>query len=89
MTTGPQIIPATEPRLGLFWFIANDRKASRFASFSRPFKAVAEIGGFKTIEEGHVNIWPALQRDDPGLEGYEYDYFPRGRVNWRAARQSR
>jgi hypothetical protein len=25
-----------QPRLGLFWFIAKDRNASRFAAFSRP-----------------------------------------------------
>jgi hypothetical protein len=72
-----------EPRLGLFWFIAKDRTSSRFASLSRPFCEVSEIGGFKTLDEGHVDVWPRLQRVDQTLLPYEYEYFPRGRVNWR------
>jgi hypothetical protein len=75
--------PSKEPRIGLFWFIAEDRRPSRFASASRPFSEVSEIGGFKTLDEGHVDVWPTLQRHDQTLADYEYDYFPRGRVNWR------
>lgn len=77
------IPPPNEPRLGLFWFIARDRNPSRFASCSRPFSKVSEVAGFKTLAEGHVDIWPTLQRLDPTLVPYEYEYFPRGRVNWR------
>jgi hypothetical protein len=76
-------ISPNEARIGLFWFIAEDRKASRFASISRPFSEVSEIGGFKTLDEGHVDVWPTLQRLDQTLVDDEYDYFPRGRVNWR------
>jgi len=72
---------STEPRLGLFWFIAKDRSPSRFASLSRPFSSVSEVAGFKTLDEGHVDIWPTVQRLDQTL--VDYDYFPRGRVNWR------
>jgi hypothetical protein len=72
-----------EPRLGLFWFIAKNRNPSRFASLSQPFREVSEIGGFKTLDEGHVDVWPTLQRVDQTLLPYEYEYFPRGRVNWR------
>jgi hypothetical protein len=75
--------PANEPRLGLFWFTAQDHNPSRFASFSRPFSRVCEIGGFKTLDEGHVDVWPTLQRLDQTLLPHEYEYFPRGRVNWR------
>ena len=74
---------STEPRLGLFWFIAKDRSPSRFASLSRPFSSVSEVAGFKTLDEGHVDVWPTVQRLDHTLVDYEYDYFPRGRVNWR------
>ncbi len=74
---------SNEPRLGLFWFIAEDRNRSQFASISRPFSQVAEVAGFKTLDEGHVDVWPALQRLNQSLADYDYDYFPRGRVNWR------
>ena len=77
------VSPSNEPRLGLFWFIAKDRGPSRFASISRPFSGVAEVAGFKTLDEGHVDVWPTLQRLDQTLADYDYDYFPRGRVNWR------
>ena len=72
-----------EPRLGLFWFIAQDRGSSRLASLSRPFSQVTEVAGFKTLDEGHVDVWPTVQRLDQTLVDYDYDYFPRGRVNWR------
>jgi len=72
-----------EPRIGLFWFVAQDRGPSRFASISRPFSQVSEVAGFKTLEEGHVDIWPTVQRLDPSLMDYDCYFFPRGRVNWR------
>jgi hypothetical protein len=74
---------SSESRLGLFWFVATDRKASRFASLSRSFNEVAEIGGFKTLDEGHVDVWLKLKRLHQALVPYEYEHFPRGRVNWR------
>ena len=77
------VLTSNEPRVGLFWFIAKDRNTSRFASISRPFSRVAEVAGFKTLDEGHVDVWPTIQRLDGTLADYDYDYFPRGRVNWR------
>ena len=77
------VLTSNEPRVGLFWFIAKDRNLSRFASISRPFSRVAEVAGFKTLDEGHVDVWPTVQRLDGTLADYDYDYFPRGRVNWR------
>ena len=74
---------SNEPRVGLFWFIAKDRDPSRFVSISRPFSEVAEVAGFKTLDEGHVDVWPTVQRRDHTLADYDYDYFPRGRMNWR------
>ncbi len=43
-----------------------------------------EIGGFKTLDEGHVDVWRSFQRRYPDLRHHEYEAFPRGRVNWRA-----
>ena len=77
------VSPSNEPRVGLFWFIAKERGPSRFCSLSRPFSGVSEVAGFKTLDKGHVDIWPTVQRLDQSLADYEYDYFPRGRVNWR------
>jgi hypothetical protein len=76
-------IPSNEPRLGLFWFIAEHRRPSRSASLSRAFSQVTEVAGFKTLDEGHVDVWPTVQRLDQTLLDYDYDHFPRGRVNWR------
>jgi len=76
-------VSSDEPRLGLFWFIAKDCNPSRFAALSRSFSQVSEVAGFKTLDEGHVDVWPTVQRLDPTLVDYDYDYFPRGRVNWR------
>lgn len=41
------------------------------------------IGGFKTLSLGHVDVWPELQRAHSKLRGHGYEFFPRGRVNWR------
>lgn len=35
------------------------------------------------LDDGHVDIWPTIQRLDQILMDYDYDYFPRSRVNWR------
>lgn len=74
----------SEPRIGLFWFVSEVQQHARFLPCSRPWSEVAEIGGFKTLEEGHVDVWPFFQRQHPFLRVYEYEAFPRGRVNWSA-----
>jgi hypothetical protein len=71
-----------QPRLGLFWFIAKDRNASRFAAFSRPLVEVPKIGDFQKLNESHADAWPEVQLIDPSLQQYEFDYFPRGRVDF-------
>jgi hypothetical protein len=37
---------------------------------------VPEIGGFKTIDEGHMDIWPLIQRREAALRPFEYDDVP-------------
>ena len=82
------VATANEPRLGLFWFIAKDHDFSRFASCSRPFSQISEVAGFKTLDDGHVDIWPTLQRLDPTLLDFDYGHFPRGRVKLAQRRRS-
>lgn len=43
------------------------------------------IGGFRTLDLGHVEHWPEVRRARPELAGVEYEEYPRGRVNWREA----
>ena len=70
------------PRLGLFWFIAKDRNASRFAAYSRPLVEVPEIGDVQRLDESHANAWSEVQRLDSNLKQYAFDYFPRGHVDF-------
>jgi hypothetical protein len=71
-----------QPRLGLFWFIAKDRNASRFAALSKPLIEVPEIGDFQMLSESYAHAWSEVQRIDSSLKQYEFDYFPRGRVDF-------
>jgi hypothetical protein len=71
-----------QPRLGLFWFIAKNRNASRFAAVSRPLVEVPEIGDFQKLNESHTDTWSEVQRLDSSLKQYEFDFFPRGRVDF-------
>jgi hypothetical protein len=71
-----------QPRLGLFWFIAKGRNASRFAAFSQLLNNVPEIDDFRKINENHFDAWSVVQRLDSSLSPYEFDYFPRGRVDF-------
>lgn len=71
----------SEPRLGLFWFIPSNGKY-RFASKSLPLSEVEAVSGIKTLEDGHPSVWKEVVRLDRSLRHYEYEFFPRGRVNW-------
>jgi hypothetical protein len=74
----------SSPQLGLFWFVRTARSRCSFVCLARAFADVEEIGGFKTLDEGHVDVWRSIQKREPSLRSYEYEHFPRGRVNWRA-----
>ncbi|TBF89207.1 hypothetical protein [Rhizobium leguminosarum] len=69
-------------RLGIFWFVKTGGN-HRLVSLAHVVDKVALIGGFKTVEEGHVDTWPKVIAADRNLARYGYEYFPRGRVNWR------
>lgn len=70
------------PRLGIFWFVRLSDEYE-FLEISTPIEQVALIGGFKTTEESHIAGWKKLATKDRRLSRYSYEYFPRGRVNWR------
>ena len=71
-------------RVGLFWFIAKDRNPSRFASVSRALVDVPRSENFHRLDATHTKTWPDLRRLDPALEPYDFDYFPRGSVEYLA-----
>ena len=90
-TAGEQALPPTNthaafstlPRLGVFWALPIAGEGWDVVTVSRPFGEVPQIGGFRTLEAGHVDLWPRIRRQtSPEVIG-EYEDYPRGRVNWR------
>lgn len=75
------MIDVRQPMLGLFWFVGPIEQAE-LVGLSRDEGDVPTIGGFRTLVEGHVDIWRGIVRTRPELASYEYEFFPRGRVNW-------
>jgi hypothetical protein len=74
---------ASGTKLAVFWgHRANGRIFIPIGVFV-PVEDVPLIAGFRTIDQGHIDIWPSMQRQWPELRGLEYDEVPRGRVNWR------
>ena len=70
---------AASPSLGFFWVVPVGHGVWHVLSVRHAFEDIPDIGGFRTVEEGHVDAWPRLGGHlDP-----DYDSFPRGRVNWR------
>lgn len=71
------------PQIGVFWALPISRHGWDVVAVSQPFDEVPLIGGFRTMEAGHIDLWPRIRRDTrPGVMG-EYEDHPRGRVNWR------
>ena len=71
------------PRLGLFWALPLSGDFWDIVAVSCPFAEVPQIGGFRTLEAGHVALWSRIRRETgPEVVG-EYEDYPRGRVNWR------
>lgn len=72
------------PHLGIFWGYQYDGKLV-LAVLKAPANTVDTIGGFKTMDTGHVDAWAEITRVHPQVAHLEYDEVPRGRVNWREA----
>lgn len=71
------------PRLGILWFVPAGDGTSRFVELSDKADDVPLIGGFRTLETGHVDHWKKVVREDPSLRGVPYEAYPRGRANYR------
>lgn len=80
-----------QPYLGIFWFAGPlvpgelpRLNQPQLLAISAPESEIPLIGGFRTMDTGHVDAWPALQRQHAFLRGHPYEFFPRGRVNYLA-----
>lgn len=74
---------ARPPRLGILWFVQSDDGTSRFVELSEKAEDVPLIGGFRTLDIGHVDHWKDVAKVDPSLRGVPYEAYPRGRANYR------
>ncbi len=73
----------SNPQIGVFWALPISSHAWDIVAVSCPFEDVPQIGGFRTLEAGHVELWSRIRRvAGPEVIG-EYEDYPRGRVNWR------
>lgn len=68
------------PRIGLFWVAPGATGAWAVHDLARPAPEVPAIGGFRTLDAGHAEVWPRLR----GSLSPDYGAYPRGWVNWRA-----
>lgn len=72
----------TQTCIGLFFTpFLNDR--FEILARSSPFDDVPTQAGFKTHPDGHVDLWREFGKKRSELRAFPYEYFPRGRVNWR------
>lgn len=71
-------------RLGIFWFVPDPDNGARLIEESVLASEIPVIGGFKTYDPGHVDVWKKIVQREPSLIGHPYEDYPRGRANWRA-----
>lgn len=72
-------------RLGILWFVPATDGFSRFVELSERAEGIPLIGGFRTLDTGHVDRWHRVVRSDPSLRGVPYEAYPRGRANYRSS----
>lgn len=70
-------------KLGVFWALPIDGDIWDIVEVTLPFGDVPAIGGFRTLEAGHVDLWSGVRRRAGRRVVGEYEDYPRGRVNWR------
>ena len=70
-------------RLGIFWFCGERRKPSTFIGISRAWAGAALITGARRLDISHEVGWAHAQRLSPALASFEFDHFPRGRLEWQ------
>lgn len=72
------------PKVGVFWFVAPNGSASRLISVLSPFDINAVGLDFAKAPHDHEASWPEVRDSSPELAGYDFDYFPRGRLDYFA-----
>ncbi len=72
---GEWIDGAHEPLVGIFWLIDD-----QIVDFAMDASSVLAVHGFKDYPQGHVKMWPFVQRLYPDLQQVEYEMRLRGRV---------
>jgi hypothetical protein len=70
------------PRIGVFWFVSTDTALSRLVSLTWPADIDAERAELRAVPYDHMRAWPEVQRLDKTLANYEFDHFPRGRLEF-------
>src|SRR5258708_35413480 len=69
-------------RLGIFWFCGVGRKPAVFVGISRAWASIRVIGRTSKLDVNHENGRTHVQRLNPTLALFEFDHFPRGRLEW-------
>lgn len=70
-------------RVGVFWFCGEGRKRSTFVGVSRAWAGTAVIAGARRLDISHEDGWAHARRLSPALASFEFDHFPRGRLEWQ------
>src|SRR4051794_23490003 len=71
------------PKTGVFWFVATDPSApSRMVSVLSPFNIDFAGRDLVASPHDHAVVWPRVQSLDPSLKNHDFEYFPRGRLEF-------
>ncbi len=69
-------------RIGIFWFYGEGRKGSRFLGISCRSDTAPIVNRIRSLDLAHDLGWRLLQKLCPAIQGFAFDYFPRGRLIW-------
>ena len=75
---------AGRPEVGIFWALPNNEILSQTTAMENAI----DYGDSKTSPAEHMGTWRTLQRvanDYPNVRDHEYEYWPRGRINYNKA----
>ena len=77
-----------QPLLGVFWAVPQNLKTYKnfkLITYGKPATDIPDIGGFKTLDDGHDLIWQQeITSKRVELKPFGYEFFPRGRINFIA-----
>lgn len=72
----------SQPRIGIFWWLPT---TNEIVEFTQVLQQIQIVGGFRTSDYDHVTAWRIYISSRKELSSYDYEYHPRGRVNWSQA----